>query len=660
MARNSFYSGDAGADITIDNSVAQAELAENNAAASATAAASSATGAASSASAASTSATNAAASYDSFDDRYLGAKSSAPSTDNDSNALVDGALYWNSSSDQMFAWDGSAWAALIPTSTNQGHINTVSGIQANVTTVAGISSNVTTVAGIQANVTAVAGDATDIGAVAAKATEIGRLGTADAVADMAILGTSDVVTDMNVLATADVVADMNTLGTADVVADMNVLGTADVVADMNTLGTADVVADMNTLGTADVVADLNTLGTADVVTDMNTLGTGANVTNMATLGASGVVGNIATVAGISSDVTAVAGKATEIGRLGTADAVADMNTLGTADVVADLNTLGTADVVSDMNTLGTADNVTNMNTVADNISSVNSFAAQYRVASSAPTSSLDEGDLYFNTTDNKLYFYNGSAWTEVATYTHPNHTGDVTSSGDGALTIANDAVDSQHYAAASIDNEHLADDAVGIAELSATGTASSSTFLRGDNSWVTPTDTNTTYTAGTGITLSGTEFSAAPLALTTVQTAANQSAHLALTTEEGDVVVRSDENKSYVHNGGTAGTMGDFTLLATPTDAVLSVNSQTGAITAAHIKTAYEANSDTNEFSDAEQSKLAGIAASANNYTHPTSDGNKHIPSGGAAGQILRYASAGTAAWGADENDAVAMAIALG
>ena len=44
MARNSFYSGDAGADVTIDNSVAQAQLAENNAAASATAAASSATG----------------------------------------------------------------------------------------------------------------------------------------------------------------------------------------------------------------------------------------------------------------------------------------------------------------------------------------------------------------------------------------------------------------------------------------------------------------------------------------------------------------------------------------------------------------------------------------------------------------------------------------
>ena len=56
----------------------------------------------------------------------------------------------------------------------------------------------------------------------------------------------------------------------------------------------------------------------------------------------------------------------------------------------------------------------------------------------------------------------------------------------GTLPIArlgNDVIDSQHYAAASIDNEHLADDAVGVAELSATGTASSSTFLRGDNAW---------------------------------------------------------------------------------------------------------------------------------------------------------------------------------
>ena len=52
-----------------------------------------------------------------------------------------------------------------------------------------------------------------------------------------------------------------------------------------------------------------------------------------------------------------------------------------------------------------------------------------------------------------------------------------------AAKVADDVVNSEHYAAASIDNEHLADDAVGVAELSATGTASSSTFLRGDNAW---------------------------------------------------------------------------------------------------------------------------------------------------------------------------------
>ena len=57
--------------------------------------------AATSASNASTSETNAAASFDSFDDRYLGAKSSAPSTDNDGNALLTGALYFNSSSSQF-------------------------------------------------------------------------------------------------------------------------------------------------------------------------------------------------------------------------------------------------------------------------------------------------------------------------------------------------------------------------------------------------------------------------------------------------------------------------------------------------------------------------------------------------------------------------------
>ena len=75
----------------------------------ATSASLSALSATNSATAASASATAAAASYDSFDDRYLGSKSSAPSVDNDGAALLTGALYWNSTSSLLFIWTGSAW-----------------------------------------------------------------------------------------------------------------------------------------------------------------------------------------------------------------------------------------------------------------------------------------------------------------------------------------------------------------------------------------------------------------------------------------------------------------------------------------------------------------------------------------------------------------------
>ena len=63
-----------------------------------------------SASTASTAATNAAASFDSFDDRYLGAKASDPTLDNDGNALIIGALYFNATDNSMKVYNGSSWA----------------------------------------------------------------------------------------------------------------------------------------------------------------------------------------------------------------------------------------------------------------------------------------------------------------------------------------------------------------------------------------------------------------------------------------------------------------------------------------------------------------------------------------------------------------------
>jgi hypothetical protein len=93
------------------NSATTATTQASNAATSATNAANSATAAANSATAAANSATAAATSFDDFDDRYLGSKTANPTTDNDGNALLVGALYWNSVAGQMRVWDGAAWQA---------------------------------------------------------------------------------------------------------------------------------------------------------------------------------------------------------------------------------------------------------------------------------------------------------------------------------------------------------------------------------------------------------------------------------------------------------------------------------------------------------------------------------------------------------------------
>ena len=220
-------------------------------------------------SAAETAKTAAETAYDNFDDRYLGAKSSDPSADNDGDSLVTGALYFNTSNNVMMVYSGSAWQRTTPSSSDQTNINALSA--------------------------------------------------------------SAVITDMDLLATSAVITDMDLLATS-----------------------ANVTA-MGLLGTSAVVTDMGLLGTSAVITDMDLLGTSANITNMATLGASGVVSNIATVAG----------------------------------------------------------SIANVNTTATNISGVNSFAERYRVGSSDPSSSLDEGDLFYNSTDNVLKYYNGSAWASI-------------------------------------------------------------------------------------------------------------------------------------------------------------------------------------------------------------------------------------------------------
>jgi hypothetical protein len=104
---------------------ASATASASAAAASASAAATSESNAATSASNASSSASSAASSlsstqtiYDNFDDRFLGTKASDPTLDNDGNALAEGSIYYNSTTNEVKFYNGSSWDAPATQSAN--------------------------------------------------------------------------------------------------------------------------------------------------------------------------------------------------------------------------------------------------------------------------------------------------------------------------------------------------------------------------------------------------------------------------------------------------------------------------------------------------------------------------------------------------------------
>lgn len=96
---------------------------------------------------------------------------------------------------------------------------------------------------------------------------------------------------------------------------------------------------------------------------------------------------------------------------------------------------------------------------------------------------------------------------------------------------------------------------------------------------------------------------------------------------------------------------GNTIVLANGTNTTVSRDSDgTIKINATDTKYSAATTSAAGLMSSTDKTKLNGIATGANNYTHPTTSGNKHIPSGGSAGQILKWSADGTAVWGSDNN----------
>ena len=164
------------------------------------------------------------------------------------------------------------------------------------------------------------------------------------------------------------------------------------------------IANVNTVG--GISSDVTTVaGISSAVSAVNSNSSNINAVNSNSSNINTVAGDSAeinSVAGISSDVTAVAGISSAVSAVNSNSS--NINAVNSNS--ANINTV--AGNNTNINTVAGAN--ANISSVATNLASVNNFAEQYRISSSAPTSSLNVGDLYFDTTANELKVYKSSGW----------------------------------------------------------------------------------------------------------------------------------------------------------------------------------------------------------------------------------------------------------
>ena len=89
----------------------------------------------------------------------------------------------------------------------------------------------------------------------------------------------------------------------------------------------------------------------------------------------------------------------------------------------------------------------------------------------------------------------------------------------------------------------------------------------------------------------------------------------------------------------------DYYTKAEVDEAIEGVEGRTTSALALKVDKVEGKQLSTNDYTTSEKNKLQGIAANANNYTHPTTAGNKHLPAGGIVGQVLVNSGDGTGEW---------------
>jgi hypothetical protein len=293
-------------------------------------------------------------------------------------------------------------------STNLPNITTVAGISGAVSTVAGISSavtgvnannadvstvagqisptnNISTLAGINADITAVANNNADVSTVAGQISPTNNISTLAGL-DTEITGVYNIRTNVtnvdtnspNVNLVAGQISPTNNIAT------LGALGTQ--LTNLGALGTE--ITNLNNIRT-DITGVNNINSQVQTVAGLNT-----EITNLDSISA-----DITAVANISGDIQDVQDKIAELQTVAN-----DLN-----EVTSEIDTVAT--YINQVDAVGTdLLGANNIGTVATNIGSVNEFGQRYRVSGTAPSTSLDLGDLYFDTASNTMKVYSSGGW----------------------------------------------------------------------------------------------------------------------------------------------------------------------------------------------------------------------------------------------------------
>lgn len=515
-------------------------------------------------------------------------------------------------------------------------VTALGSVASEIATLAAISANITTVAGSNAQVVAVGNSMTSVNAINAALTNVNNV--ANNIANVNLVGGS--IADVNDVA--------DSLG--EITAVQAKLTNIDTVA----------IASTNIGTVAGSIAQVNTV--ASKIADVT--GVNSNISAITTSNSNST--NINAVASNIDDVNDVANVITKVTNV--------------ADNITDVTTVAPA--VSNVGTV--ASNVGSVNTVASNINNINIVAANGGIGATGPqgpqglTGATGPQGIQGATGPQGPAGPAGSGGGGSGSYTHPNHSGEVTSTGDGATVIASNVVDADN--------------------LKVSGNGSNTQFLRSDGdgtfTWATPVDTNTTYSIGDGGLTQKNFTTTLKTKLDGIATGAtaytNANAVSAVTASDldmggnkvlfgnvysatSDLPSASTYHGMFAHVHGTGkgyfAHNGSWVPLANASDIVtytvqdgqLSQNNFTdadhtklnaieasadvtdtanvvaaltagtnvsiaanGTISSTDTNTTYsigDGGLTTNDFTNADHTKLDGIATSANNYSHPNHSG---------------------------------------